>query len=351
MAARSGTFAADRGGRLRLPDEYGSADFMQTYQACLAGQPIAVANGRRQAPRGKFKWLIDLYLSSPEWAGLGAGTRKSRMRILQEWSKQDYDVEDITRSVIADAVAARRGTPNAANHILNTLRPMFDWAVSAGHVDINPVVGIKRLKAPKTRPDEEDGHQTWSDEDLAKFEAAYPIGAFERRVYAVLLYTGLRIGDAARLGRQHVQKDGSIQISDGEEGRHRPSSDPPRTGGGARGRAARARGRACFHHRSERPQDRPGYPQGATGRALQRCGQGRRLEGPHRPRRPQGRRQTVRRGRRHGERTHGHLRLDRPGNGAQIHPRGGQEAPGGAGDRPATAGLERERLFPHLEKW
>jgi hypothetical protein len=130
-------FRRDRAGRFRLPDEYGSGEFMEAYRALLTGQPVPVANGRRQTPRGKFRWLIDLYLRSPEWAGLGAGTRRSRMRILQEWSKQDYDVEDITRSVIADAVAARRETPNAANHILNTLRPMFDWAVNAGHVDIN----------------------------------------------------------------------------------------------------------------------------------------------------------------------------------------------------------------------
>jgi integrase len=81
-----------------------------------------------------------------------------------------------------------------------------------------PVVGIKRLKASKAGPDEEEGHQTWSDEDLAKFEAAYPVGTFERRVYAVLLYTGLRIGDAARLGRQHIQKDGSLQIRTEKKG-------------------------------------------------------------------------------------------------------------------------------------
>ena len=140
-------FRRDRGGRVRLPDEYGSASSWRPIARSSPVSPSPSRNGRRQAPRGKFKWLIDLYLRSPEWADLGAGTRKSRMRILQEWSKQDYDVEDITRSVIADAVAARRETPNAANHILNTLRPMFDWAVSAGHVDINPVVGIKRLKA------------------------------------------------------------------------------------------------------------------------------------------------------------------------------------------------------------
>jgi integrase len=41
---------------------------------------------------------------------------------------------------------------------------------------------------------------------------AYPLGTRERPVYAVPLYTGLRIGDAARVGRQHVQRDGAIKI-------------------------------------------------------------------------------------------------------------------------------------------
>ena len=205
-------FRRDRRGRVRLPDEYGSVEFMEAYRASLAGQPVAGANGRRQAPRGKFRWLIELYMQSQEWADLRPGSRNARNRILQAWAHTDYDVEDITRSVILEAMAARRETPNAANLIVDTLRPMFDWAVNASHIDSNPATGIKRLKAPRAGPDEEDGHQTWSEADLAQFEQTYPLGSFERRVYAVLLYTGLRIGDAARLGRQHVQKDGSLQI-------------------------------------------------------------------------------------------------------------------------------------------
>jgi integrase len=205
-------FRRDRGRRIRLPDEYGSAEFMVAYQACLAGQPIVGANRRRQAPRGKFRWLIQLYMQSQEWAGLRPGSRKARNRILQAWAQTDYDGEDITRSVILEAMAARRETPSAANLVVDTLRPMFDWAVKAGHVDSNPATGIKRLKAAKAGPDEEEGHQTWSEADLAQFERVYPLGTFERRVYAMLLYTGLRIGDAARLGRQHVQRDGSLQI-------------------------------------------------------------------------------------------------------------------------------------------
>jgi hypothetical protein len=42
--------------RVRLPDLYGSDEFMAAYRACLAGQPIVVRN-QRQAPKTKFKGL------------------------------------------------------------------------------------------------------------------------------------------------------------------------------------------------------------------------------------------------------------------------------------------------------
>lgn len=51
------------------------------------------------------------------------------------------------------------------------------------------------------------GFHVWSDEEIAAFEAHWPIGTRERLAFAILLYTGLRRGDAARLGRQHI-KDG-----------------------------------------------------------------------------------------------------------------------------------------------
>jgi hypothetical protein len=61
-------------------------------------------------------------------------------------------------------------------------------------------------------PDQETGHPTFTDEDLAHFEAKYPEGTLERRAYAVFLYTGFRVGDAARFGRQHAQKDATIKL-------------------------------------------------------------------------------------------------------------------------------------------
>jgi integrase len=119
---------------------------------------------------------------------------------------------------------ARRATPHMARAWLSCVNGLFAWAtrerltdpVTGAEMPIlkeNPCLGVKRFPIPKPAdPEEEIGHPTWSDEELGRFERAYPLGTRERLVYAVLVYSGLRIGDAARLGRQHVQKDGTIKI-------------------------------------------------------------------------------------------------------------------------------------------
>jgi hypothetical protein len=111
-----------------------------------------------------------------------------------------------------------------ANAWLATVSNVFAWATreclpdpltgdAKPILEENPCDGVKRVAAPKSAdPDEETGHPTFSDDDLAKFEAAYPLGTRERLTYSVVLFTGFRIGDAARFGRQHVQRDGTIKI-------------------------------------------------------------------------------------------------------------------------------------------
>jgi hypothetical protein len=64
---------------------------------------------------------------------------------------------------------------------LNTLRAMFKWAVAEGRVPDNPTLGVTREKA-KTA-----GYKTWSEEHIARFEAAHPIGSKARLAFALLL--------------------------------------------------------------------------------------------------------------------------------------------------------------------
>ena len=93
----------------------------------------------------------------------------------------------------------RKATPFAAVSFLKAMRGMFAWAVENDHVPSDPTMGVKG-KVPKTA-----GFAVWTEDEIDRFEERWPIGTRERLALTILLYTGLRRGDAARLGRQHVQ--------------------------------------------------------------------------------------------------------------------------------------------------
>lgn len=97
-------------------------------------------------------------------------------------------------------------TLHMANLMLNTLRTMYAWAVEAKLIEENPAAAIPYLKEVRTDPDAELGHKTWTEADLAQYEATYPVGTLERHVYDWFLNSGLRVGDMSRLGSQHVDK-------------------------------------------------------------------------------------------------------------------------------------------------
>ena len=197
------------GRRTPIWAEFGTPEFNDAYRAAALGQPVV---GKRAASRGTIKWLIDLYRASPAWAALKPATRKGRETVLDHLvAKVGHDdVEDLTREEIERNMATK--TLSMANLTLNTLRTLFTWAIEAKHVEENPAAAVRYLKPVRANPDDELGHKTWTEADLAQFEATYPLGGWKRLAYSVILYTGLRVGDAARLGRQHVQKDGTIQI-------------------------------------------------------------------------------------------------------------------------------------------
>jgi integrase len=214
--------------RIRLPDNFGSAEFELAYRVAVAGEapPSSQSLPRqgRRASRGSLGWLVSLYLASPAFLGNRASTQRPRRTMLEKLgaAKGEVAIEDIDRGVIQEAMNARRETVHMANAWLTTVSHMFDWAMQeqtdpatgrSFRLDGNPCEFVKRFQPPKKNDldDEEDGHPTWSDEDLDAFEAAYSQGTRQRLIYEVLLCTGLRVGDAARVGPQHV-KDGVLRL-------------------------------------------------------------------------------------------------------------------------------------------
>ena len=63
----------------------------------------------------------------------------------------------------------------------------------------DPTFGI-RIKMPKS-----DGHHTWTEDEIAQFEARWRIGSKPRLALALGLYTAQRRGDVVHIGRQHIR--------------------------------------------------------------------------------------------------------------------------------------------------
>jgi site-specific recombinase XerD len=87
---------------------------------------------------------------------------------------------------------------------------MFEWAIEADieGVTTNPVLEVKY---PKPLPGA--GHHTWTAQEIERFQRHHPIGSKARLAFGLFYWTGLRVSDVVRLGRQHLQHDGSIKIT------------------------------------------------------------------------------------------------------------------------------------------
>lgn len=80
------------------------------------------------------------------------------------------------------------------------MRGLFRWAFKADLVKIDPTAGIENPRRKKGA-----GFIPWTEDDVSAYERRWPIGTRQRVWLDVLLYTGLRRGDAVVLGRQHVR--------------------------------------------------------------------------------------------------------------------------------------------------
>jgi integrase len=187
------------GPRIRLRGDYGTGEFWSQYDAAVNGEtPVQ----RGKASAGSLAWLIDRYRETPAWLSLSLATRKQRENILRQVieSAGRTAYSKITGKDIAAGRDRRGKTPFQARHFLDTMRGLFAWAKEAGFVTDNPASDVSY---PKLKSGE--GFKVWTEDEVAAYETHWPLATRQRVWMAVLLYTGLRRGDAVRIGRQHVR--------------------------------------------------------------------------------------------------------------------------------------------------
>jgi integrase len=190
-----------KGPRVRIRAAYGTPEFEQAYQAAVRGER---PRGPDKAARGTLGWLFQLYRQTSAWTDLAKSTRYKRekimMRVLATAGHQP--VSAINEAHVIAGRERRAATPASAQAFIDTLHGLFKWAVSMKLAASDPTLNVK----VKTKSKRKGGYPPWTDEDMAKFEARWPRGTRARVIFDVLAYTGLRIGDVATLGRQHLKQ-------------------------------------------------------------------------------------------------------------------------------------------------
>lgn len=197
---------AQGGERVRLRAEYGTPEFWTEYRAAIEG--IAKPQPGREAS-GTLAWLIARYRETTAWAALSALTKRQREAIFRQTIETAGTVTaaQIGHETILAGRERRVTTPNQARHFLDAMRGLFRWANGAGIVKRDPTEGVSNPQRSKGV-----GFRPWNEDDVAAYEACWPLGTRQRVWLDVLIYTGLRRGDAVRLGRQHV-RDGIATLT------------------------------------------------------------------------------------------------------------------------------------------
>jgi integrase len=180
----------------------GSREFREAYEAALSGQTELPRGGGH----GSLAELVTNWKRSPGFVNLKPRSKKAYNSALRPILEKHGHrlVKDLpgdkAEKIIADIGVDR---PGMANLTKKVLRKIFAYAVRKRIRRDNPFDAIEAYKLGK--------HHTWTDDELTKFEGCWPLGTRERLAYALLLYTGQRVGDVAAMTRDDV-KSGSIRV-------------------------------------------------------------------------------------------------------------------------------------------
>jgi len=205
----------DRTGKLRryfrkggkqlgpLPGDVGSEEFMTAYAAYLAEKPTTAKTTLHADSLGKL--IIDFY-GSRFFTDLKASSRQLYKYALEPLAKEHgHRSATLMTAEHAEKIINKIGEtrPGMGNLTRAVMRRVMHFAVKTKRRKDNPMLAVEAFKVGE--------HHTWTDAELKQFEAKWRLGTRQRLAYALLLYTGQRVGDVAKMNRADVA-DGMIHV-------------------------------------------------------------------------------------------------------------------------------------------
>jgi len=176
-----------------------SPSFMAEYEKAMSGARTAIGVGRVKP--GSVAAVIAEYFDSQQFfTSKSAGTQRMRRGILERF-RATYGERPFAL-LPAEWIEALLDSkpPHAARSWRTTLRSLCQFGVKRRYLRADPTANIK------PRAIKGDGFHTWTDDEIAQFEAHHPIGTKPRLALALLFYTTQRRSDVVRMGRQHIRE-------------------------------------------------------------------------------------------------------------------------------------------------
>lgn len=200
--------------KIRIRAEPGSAAFLEEFKAAYTGaittQVAAVGNTdaiRKDPPKGSLAWLLNQYERCQDFKKLGDTTRKRRSVVMDEICAEPTSDKDPSpvglrpfaglRPRAIEVICQRCPTPATQNARLKAFRETIKYAIKEDWMASNPAREVAYAGS------QTDGYHTWTLEEVAKFEAQWPVGSIPRLALAMLMFTGSRRSDAVLIGKQH----------------------------------------------------------------------------------------------------------------------------------------------------
>ena len=200
-------FRRDRGPRVALPGRPGSPEFMVAYEQAAQGRVADHGAPKTRGDPGTFDRLTQQYFSSPEYLRLSPSSKVGYRLVIENFVRDERighrQVREMTREHVKRMMAKRSETPGAANNMLKKLRILVHFAIELGWRHDDPCARIKLYP--------EGEYHTWTDEEIATYEARWPIGTAARTAFALLLHTGQRRSDVVTMSWQDVV-DGCMRV-------------------------------------------------------------------------------------------------------------------------------------------
>jgi integrase len=183
--------------------------FMAAYEAALNGQPVPVAGPVAKVLPRTFKALAALFYTTAKYTRANPKTQ-ANMRTTIEWFAREHGDKTVAGMTRQDVrvIMDQQPTANTANERLKYLRALIACAIDHTWITADPTVGITKQKV------KQGGRHAWTEAEIARYKARWPVGTAERDALTVLVCTGARREDVVALGRDNVvlvEHDGVVE--------------------------------------------------------------------------------------------------------------------------------------------